>query len=180
VDGGHPVAASPTGTFGAWTEDEATAATLRADGGNTVEQTLALRTVDLSSMHGSGDTGTGMPNMSDEDESLTVTTRSDRMAVFGATFTGNDFSSEEGMSPPVRAVGARHATPLTYGQRLAPEDYALAVQMEEDGWLPPVPFDPKPDGPRYAAMGDAVTVNVIEWIGVRLRAAVEAETTNAP
>ena len=30
-------------------------------------------------------------------------------------------------------------------------------------------FDPKPDGPRYAAMGDAVTVNVAEWIGRRLR-----------
>ena len=28
--------------------------------------------------------------------------------------------------------------------------------------------DPKPDGPRYAAMGDAVTVNVLEWIGRRL------------
>lgn len=30
-------------------------------------------------------------------------------------------------------------------------------------------FDPKPDGPRYAAMGDAVTVNVAHWIGCRLR-----------
>jgi site-specific DNA-cytosine methylase len=28
--------------------------------------------------------------------------------------------------------------------------------------------DPRPDGPRYAAMGDAVTVNVAEWIGRRL------------
>lgn len=30
-------------------------------------------------------------------------------------------------------------------------------------------FDPLPDGPRYAACGDAVTVNVAEWIGNRLR-----------
>lgn len=30
------------------------------------------------------------------------------------------------------------------------------------------PVDPQPDGRRYAAMGDAVTVNVIEWIAVRL------------
>jgi hypothetical protein len=28
--------------------------------------------------------------------------------------------------------------------------------------------DPPPDGPRYAAIGDAVTVNVAEWIGWRL------------
>jgi len=31
------------------------------------------------------------------------------------------------------------------------------------------PLDPKPDGPRYAAAGDSVTVPVIEWIGRRLR-----------
>ncbi len=30
-------------------------------------------------------------------------------------------------------------------------------------------YDPKPDGPRYAQMGNAVTVNVAEWIGQRLR-----------
>jgi hypothetical protein len=28
-------------------------------------------------------------------------------------------------------------------------------------------LDPKPDGPRYAACGDAVTANVAEWIGRR-------------
>ena len=30
--------------------------------------------------------------------------------------------------------------------------------------------DPRPDGPRYAAMGNAITVNVAEWIGRRLAA----------
>jgi hypothetical protein len=30
-------------------------------------------------------------------------------------------------------------------------------------------FDPTPDGPRYAACGDAVTVNVAEWIFNRLQ-----------
>jgi hypothetical protein len=34
------------------------------------------------------------------------------------------------------------------------------------GWLDPCPRCP--DGRRYAALGDAVTVNVIEWIGRRL------------
>jgi hypothetical protein len=29
-------------------------------------------------------------------------------------------------------------------------------------------LDPKPDGPRYAQMGNAVTVQVAEWIGYRL------------
>lgn len=37
------------------------------------------------------------------------------------------------------------------------------------------PDDPKPDGPRYAAMGDAVTVNCAEWLGLRLLAALRRE-----
>lgn len=41
------------------------------------------------------------------------------------------------------------------------------------------PVDPKPDGPRYAAMGDAVTANVAEWIGLRLVAALERERAAA-
>jgi hypothetical protein len=57
-------------------------------------------------------------------------------------------------------------------------DERLWEQMHEFGGLAAVPFDPKPDGPRYAAMGDAVTVNVIEWIGVRV-AAAEKENSHA-
>jgi DNA (cytosine-5)-methyltransferase 1 len=34
---------------------------------------------------------------------------------------------------------------------------------------PTCAYDPKPDGPRYAQMGNAVTVNVAEWLGHRLR-----------
>ena len=34
---------------------------------------------------------------------------------------------------------------------------------------PTSPVDPRPDGPRYAQMGNAVTVNVAQWIGERLR-----------
>lgn len=33
--------------------------------------------------------------------------------------------------------------------------------------------EPKPDGPRYAQMGNAVTVNVAHWIGLRLRAEIQ-------
>lgn len=37
------------------------------------------------------------------------------------------------------------------------------------GWPhDPEQVDPRPDGPRYAAMGNAVTVNVAHWIGSRL------------
>jgi hypothetical protein len=32
----------------------------------------------------------------------------------------------------------------------------------------PGPMDPPPDGPRYAATGNAVTVNVAEWLGRRI------------
>lgn len=49
--------------------------------------------------------------------------------------------------------------------------YTVFGDLPED--LRVVPYDPAPDGRRYAAMGDAVTVNTIEWIAVRLRAAIE-------
>ena len=32
-----------------------------------------------------------------------------------------------------------------------------------------------PDGPRYRALGNSMAVNVMRWIGARIRAAVEAE-----
>jgi len=38
-------------------------------------------------------------------------------------------------------------------------------------WLDPCPRCP--DGRRYAALGDAVTVNVIEWIGRRILEAID-------
>ena len=43
-----------------------------------------------------------------------------------------------------------------------------AVTMPARAGGPTSSFDPKPDGPRYAACGDAVTVQVAEWIGRRL------------
>lgn len=69
--------------------------------------------------------------------------------------------------------------------------HRIVFQCEKDKWcrgilakhwpavrapseLPGRVDDPKPDGPRYAQMGNAVTVNVAHWIGLRL-AAVERE-----
>jgi hypothetical protein len=42
------------------------------------------------------------------------------------------------------------------------------AQTVEQADAPASIVNPKPDGPRYAACGDAVTVNVAEWIGRRL------------
>jgi DNA (cytosine-5)-methyltransferase 1 len=30
-----------------------------------------------------------------------------------------------------------------------------------------------PDGPRYTALGNSMAVNVMEWLGMRIQAAVE-------
>jgi site-specific DNA-cytosine methylase len=38
--------------------------------------------------------------------------------------------------------------------------------------------DPPPDGPRYAAMGNAVTVPVAEWIGRRIVSYEQAKQAN--
>jgi hypothetical protein len=43
----------------------------------------------------------------------------------------------------------------------------VAVQGQP-GDLTRCALDPKPDGPRYAACGDAVTVSVSHWIGRRI------------
>lgn len=54
-------------------------------------------------------------------------------------------------------------------RRLTPVE-TCRLQGFPDDWLGE-PNEP-PDSPRYAAMGDAVTVNVAEWLGARLRGVV--------
>jgi site-specific DNA-cytosine methylase len=54
-------------------------------------------------------------------------------------------------------------------RRLTPTE-CCRLQGLPDDWLG-APNE-KPDSPRYAALGDAVTVNVAEWIGRRI---MEAE-----
>lgn len=53
-------------------------------------------------------------------------------------------------------------------RRLTPTE-CCRLQGFPDDWLGE-PNEP-PDGPRYAGLGDAVTVNVAEWIGRRLPSA---------
>lgn len=62
----------------------------------------------------------------------------------------------------VLSAGVRRLTPVE----------CCRLQSFPDDWL----GEPNtlPDSPRYAAMGDAVTVNVAEWIGARLIAEVSA------
>lgn len=56
-------------------------------------------------------------------------------------------------------------------RRLTPTE-CERLQGFPDGWTIPDGTDwrehPKPDGPRYAQMGNAVTVPVAEWIGRRI------------
>ena len=66
--------------------------------------------------------------------------------------------------------GTRH----TGGQKAEPGFYVVGTEADADGVRAPTGVPGRldtPDGPRYAALGDAVTVPVIEWIGRRLMAA---------
>ena len=56
--------------------------------------------------------------------------------------------------------GVRRLTP-TEGERL---------QGFPDGWTA-IDGDKTPDSPRYRALGNAMTVNVVRWIGERIMAA---------
>jgi site-specific DNA-cytosine methylase len=50
-------------------------------------------------------------------------------------------------------------------RRLTPTE-CCRLQGFPDDWLGPP--NEKPDSPRYAALGDAVTVNVAHWIGTKI------------
>ena len=58
-------------------------------------------------------------------------------------------------------------------RRLTPTE-CERLQGFPDGWSIPDPDadpgnpNPKPDGPRYAQMGNAVTVPVVSWLGRRI------------
>jgi DNA (cytosine-5)-methyltransferase 1 len=57
----------------------------------------------------------------------------------------------------VMASGVRRLTPIEVER----------LQGLPDGWSAPPGLD-APDSRRYAAVGDAVTANVSQWIGERL------------
>lgn len=55
-----------------------------------------------------------------------------------------------------------HADALTYLRSLPPLE-CERLQSFPDGWT-----GGQADGPRYRQMGNAITVNVAEWIGRRI------------
>lgn len=82
---------------------------------------------------------------------------------------------EEGVSPTLKgASSGTNRAPTIHGQgvrRLTPVE-CERLQGFPDGWTIPDETawqdHPGPDGPRYAQMGNAVTVPVAEWIGRRI------------
>lgn len=74
------------------------------------------------------------------------------------------------------AAAGGHLTATQAGvRRLTPVE-CERLQGFPDGWTD-IQWKGKPaaDSRRYAALGDAVTVNVGEWLGVRLMSAVRAK-----
>ena len=112
------------------------------------------------------------------------TTRHDAVA-FSCKDAGQDAGEE---APTLRRMGHDQSHPNGGGQvavvppgasvrRLTPTE-CERLQSFPDGWsclcgaAPYSTWDCRcPDGPRYAALGNAVTVNVVEWVGRRLLAA---------
>lgn len=69
--------------------------------------------------------------------------------------------------------GRDYSPPVTKGNKEGTG--AIAVLEADHDRHEDAPVDPKPDSPRYAAMGDAISVPVSEWIGIRLKYAIELE-----
>lgn len=75
--------------------------------------------------------------------------------------------------PDDNAAQAGHLIPnCTSVRRLTPVECERLQGLPEDWTLIPWNGKPAPDSRRYAAVGDAVTVPVAEWIGRRLAAAL--------
>ena len=104
----------------------------------------------------------------------------------GATQSLSTRFGNSGADLPDAEAGWLVAGPLTrrYGKGINTtlDDGAMVVSPppDSDGMRTPPgipgrvdypvsPFDPRPDGPRYAQMGNAVSVPVAQWIGERLR-----------
>jgi DNA (cytosine-5)-methyltransferase 1 len=80
------------------------------------------------------------------------------------------FGSKMGLEDQHALSGASHFVGPGV-RRLTPVE-CERLQGFPDGWTitddTPWQEHPKPDGPRYAQMGNAVTVPVAEWIGQRI------------
>jgi site-specific DNA-cytosine methylase len=96
------------------------------------------------------------------------------------------FADKQGLEDQHALNGAGHFVPGDRHtvRRLTPTE-CERLQGFPDRWtlLPGQAADsemnPKPDSHRYSMMGNAVTVNVAEWLGGRIVAQVAAETLEA-
>lgn len=94
-----------------------------------------------------------------------------------------DFETEDFIAAPAVAApltkGSAAGRGVSYPGRRREDDYNLVCPPSHPNGVRTPPRapghvddpdwpNPRPDGPRYAACGDAVTVNVAEWIGRRL------------
>lgn len=91
---------------------------------------------------------------------------------FTASEMANSYAWESDQYPTLNAQTPNDTSNIQYGirqgmavRRLTPTE-CLRLQGFPDDWLG-VPNEP-PGSARYAACGDAVTVNVAEWLGRRL------------
>lgn len=75
------------------------------------------------------------------------------MSTFAENKGGDVFDTGDTVNAMRSGRASRQTTQMVVGSGDAADRCAL---------------DPKPDGPRYAACGDAVSVPVAEWIGSRL------------
>jgi DNA (cytosine-5)-methyltransferase 1 len=116
--------------------------TLRAEGFDASEDGTGRGTPLVSAMNLRGREGGAMPEMSEEASLRASNGGSSRSYIAASTV-----------------------------RRLSPTE-CERLQSFPDGWTIPGEaqdvVDPQPDGPRYAAMGNAVTVNVVHWIGSRI------------
>jgi DNA (cytosine-5)-methyltransferase 1 len=107
---------------------------------------------------------TGLPSLDTQGHSHAVAVRTAHTSANGIGIGGDQSHTLDGTGS--EAVG------LTAGVRRLTPTECEALQSFPRDWTK---LDDKtPDGKRYAALGDAVTVNVIEWIGRRMARAIEA------
>lgn len=79
-----------------------------------------------------------------------------------------------GQGPKARGVGYEEGASPTLKSSESGSNRAPTIHTNRPIEDNICSFDPLPDSFRYAAMGDAVTVPVISWIGVRLAAAIDS------
>ena len=80
---------------------------------------------------------------------------------------GRPTGIQDQSTQPAMAVRRLTATECEFLQGF-PRNYTMIPWKKK-------PAEDCPDGPRYRALGNSMAVNVMRWIGARIRAAAEAE-----